>query len=115
MFSFNGWQRIYASGKLLPALGWQVKYQPNKVLFNWSFFIGNVESKGVNQIRFFNNFYLQTNLTKNLTLIADLDWGVQIIIYYGWWGLVHASFNTLFSSAIRAEYYLLAGLLPARF
>ena len=110
LLGFNGWQRIYASGKFLPALGGQIKYQPNNTLFNWSSFIGNVESNGINRMRFFNNLYMQTSLTKNISLIADLDWGMQESNnnYGGWWGaalIARYQFNNMYSTALRAEYY----------
>jgi hypothetical protein len=57
LLGVNGWQRIYASGKFLPAIGWQVKYHQNKTILNWSSFIGNVEVEATKRARFFNNFY----------------------------------------------------------
>jgi hypothetical protein len=110
LLSFNGWQRIYANDKYLPALGWQVKHQADKTLLNWSFFCGNVEADAIKRVRMFNNFYLQTNLSEKFALIADLDWGMQQADngYGDWWGaalIMRIEFNTMFSTAFRAEYY----------
>lgn len=110
LLGVNGWQRIYATGKFLPAIGWQVKYNQNKTILNWSSFIGNVEVETTKRARFFNNFYFQTNFTQKFALIADLDVGVQQLKqnYGSWWGaavITRFQFNRLFSVAGRAEYY----------
>lgn len=110
LLGVNGWQRIYASGKFLPALGWQVKYHQNKTILNWSSFIGNVEVETTKRVRFFNNLYLQTNFTQKFALIADFDVGVQQHNqnYGAWWGaalITRFQFNRLLSIAGRAEYY----------
>jgi hypothetical protein len=110
LLGVNGWQRIYASGKFLPAIGWQVKYHQNKTILNWSSFIGNVEVEATKRARFFNNFYIQTNFTEKFAMIADFDVGVQQLdqTYGGWWGaaiITRFQFNRLFSAAGRAEYY----------
>ncbi|MBX2915826.1 MAG: porin [Cyclobacteriaceae bacterium] len=109
LLGFNGWQRIYESGRILPAGGWQIKHQQRRSSINWSTFVGAVQVESSTMIRFFNNVYYQVKLTSDFSLIADVDFGVQKVSNIkNWWGaalLARYAINEKFSAACRAEYY----------
>jgi hypothetical protein len=64
-------------------------------------------------MRYFNNFYAQSQLTKKLGFIAGFDIGAQQIKkgsedYHAWFSpvvIVRYLLNDRWSSALRAEYY----------
>lgn len=75
----NGWQRIQRiPGNQTPAFGTQLTYKPNsKITLNWSTFAGNEQPDSLMQLRFFNNFYGQFQLTEKFGIIAGFDYGMQ--------------------------------------
>ena len=75
----NGWQRIArVNGSNSPDLGTQVTYKPNaKMTFNWSTYIGNESYTSAYLNRYFNNFYVQTQLSNKWGLIFGADLGAQ--------------------------------------
>ena len=109
LLAFNGWQRIYQSGRVVPATGWQVRHEGEKSVFNWSTFMGGVQTETTTRFRFFNNLYYQVNLTSGISLIADVDVGIQSEAHYtGWWGaavITRFKLNEQLSAAGRIEYY----------
>jgi hypothetical protein len=109
LLGFNGWQRIYESGRVIPVAGWQIKHQRERALINWSTFLGNIQVGDSTQFRFFNNVYYQVKLTPKFSLIADVDIGVQkVSSYKSWWGaalLARYELNEKLAVASRAEYY----------
>ena len=111
----NGWQRIKkVSGNSIPAFCSQVKYtKSDRLTFNWSSFIGSDDPDTTRRMRYFNNFYVQSQLTKKLGFIAGFDIGAQQIKkgsedYHVWFSpvvIVRYLWNESWSSALRAEYY----------
>ncbi len=111
----NGWQRIQRlEGNSLPSFGTQVSYRPtNKVVLNWSTFIGTDDPDTTRRIRYFNNFYGQFQLTDKFDLIAGFDVGIQQKFrgdsaYDIWFAPVligRYAINTTWRFAVRAEYY----------
>ena len=61
----NGWQRIEkVKGNQTPAFGTQVTYKPSdKVVLNWSTYVGNEQPDIDKKWRYFNNFYGQFKVT----------------------------------------------------
>lgn len=111
----NGWQRI----KKVPfnsmlSFGTQIKYTPTeKLLFNWSTFIGTDDADAVRRMRYFSNVYTQIAVTDKLGIMGGFDCGVQEkakkSIYYDYWysPVIIARYkikNNLFA-ALRYEYY----------
>ena len=111
----NGWQRIKKiSGNSLPSFGSQIKYlSGDKLTFNWSTFIGTDDPDTIRRMRYFNNLYLQVQLTKKMGLITGLDVGEQQTKkhssnYSTWFSPViifRNSFTNKWSASIRAEHY----------
>ena len=111
----NGWQRIQRlEGNTLPSFGTQLRYQvEQKVILNWSTFLGTDDPDSLRRIRYFNNFYGQFSLSENLAVIFGLDVGVQqksrnSKAYQNWISPIFISqykFNERFQIAFRAEYY----------
>ncbi|HOY28164.1 MAG TPA: porin [Flavobacteriales bacterium] len=75
----NGWQRIARpDGNNSPAFGTQLTYTASDaVKLNWSTFIGNDQPDSVSQLRYFNNLYVQVQITERFGLIAGFDHGMQ--------------------------------------
>lgn len=75
----NGWQRIArpeANQKI--SIGTQLNFHPSERLsINWSTFIGSDAPDSLDQIRVFNNFYLQAEPVAGFQLIAGFDVGTQ--------------------------------------
>jgi hypothetical protein len=111
----NGWQRIQRlEGNSLLSFGTQLKYSPiEKVSLNWSTFIGTDDPDTERRIRYFNNFYGQFQVSKNIGLIGGFDIGIQqkakeSDVYDTWFSpVIIAQFavNNKIKSALRAEYY----------
>lgn len=112
----NGWQRIEkVAGNSLASFGTQVKIAPlEDWLFNWSSFIGTDDPDSLRRMRYFNNFYAQMPIHKNLKLIFGFDLGFQQIknrrsSYHSWLGtlliLKYQVENNPWSLSWRAEYY----------
>ncbi|UKJ07752.1 porin [Solitalea lacus] len=111
----NGWQRITRiDGNSTPAFGTQVTYKPNnKVLLNYSTFIGNDKPDSVRLMRYFNNFYGILQLTSKFGLIAGVDYGLEQKTkgssdMNNWFGgalIAKYVFNDKVALAARYEYY----------
>lgn len=111
----NGWQRIQRlQGNSLPSFGTQIKFIPTeKVILNWSTFIGTNDPDTTRRMRYFNNFYGQFQLTKKFGLISGFDIGMQqsfkrSATYDLWFSPViigQYAINKTWKTAIRAEYY----------
>jgi hypothetical protein len=111
----NGWQRITKiSGNSMPAFGTQIKYiNAERLTFNWSTFVGTNDPDTIRRMRYFNNFYVQSQLAKRLGFIAGFDIGAQQIKKGGssydiWFGPViifRYMLTNKWFTALRAEYY----------
>lgn len=75
----NGWQRIQrVSGNTTPDFGTQLIYKPkSNFTFNWSTFVGSDYPDSLLKWRYFNNFYAQWDITKQLGLTAGFDIGIE--------------------------------------
>jgi len=62
----NGWQRIYQyNGNYLPAAGMQISYKPNeKILLNYSNYVGDESPSNDFVARIYNDFYFVYSPTK---------------------------------------------------
>ncbi len=111
----NGWQRIKkVSRNSLPSFGTQIKYlKGDKLTVNWSTFIGTDDPDSVRKMRYYNNLYVQVQLTKKLGFIAGFDIGEQqtkkySTNYNNWFSpiiIFRNSFTSKWFASIRAEYY----------
>ena len=111
----NGWQRIQRlEGNSMLSFGTQVLFKTSeRVMLNWSTFIGTDDPDSTRRMRYFNNFYGQFQLTEKVELIAGFDLGIQqrskSSSSYDLWlspvviGQYRISQN--WKTAIRAEYY----------
>lgn len=110
----NGWQRIQRTeGNTTPCFGHQLIWKPSvNTTFNSSSFIGNVYPDSARRIRYFHNFYGQTEWG-NTGLIIGFDMGAEQKMkgstsYQFWYAPVVVLKNKLsdkFSISARAEYY----------
>jgi len=111
----NGWQHIQkVKGNSLPSFGTQLKLIPiEKMTLNWSTFIGTDDPDTNRRMRYFNNLYVQLQITNKLALISGFDIGIQQrskgSSEYQYWlspvFIAHYSFNDHWATAFRAEYY----------
>ncbi len=111
----NGWQRIKKiAGNSLPAFGTQIKYtKSDKLAINWSTFIGTDDPDSTRRMRYFNNLYVQSQLTKKFGVLAGFDIGTQQIIkgstdYNIWFSpviILKYKLNNNWFTALRAELY----------
>jgi hypothetical protein len=111
----NGWQRIKrVSGNSLPAFGTQIKYsKAEKIILNWSTFIGTDSPDSIRKMRYFNNFYIQVQPVNRLGLIAGFDIGAQQVkksssMYNTWFSpivIVRYALSEKWFTSLRAEYY----------
>jgi hypothetical protein len=111
----NGWQRIQRiQGNQTPAFGTQLTYKPNsKITLNWSTFAGNEQPDSLMQMRFFNNFYGQFQLTEKFGIIAGFDYGMQQMkkdtsAYNNWYSpvlIIQFKPTEKIRIAARGEYY----------
>lgn len=111
----NGWQRIQRlQGNSLPSFGTQLKLNPSeKVVLNWSTFIGTDSPDSTRRMRCFSNLYGQFQLTDRVGLIAGFDLGAEQRLknsaaYDVWFSPVVIAQFTLsknWKTALRAEYY----------
>lgn len=77
--ALNGWQRITRlSGNSMMSWGTQLQYKPSdKVLLNYSTFIGTDKPDSARLSRFFHNLYGIFTLSDKLGLTLGLDIGVE--------------------------------------
>jgi hypothetical protein len=111
----NGWQRIQmVKGNSLPGFGTQLKYTANeKLLLNWSTFIGTDDPDSTRRMRYFNNLYAVVKLSKKSALTIGFDIGTQqqskgSAGYYTWLSPVliyRYAFTDKWAAALRGEYY----------
>lgn len=75
----NGWQRIQRpDGNTTPAAGTQVTWKPSdKVVLNYSTFIGNDKPDSLRQMRYFNDFYGIFQLRGKWAFTAGIDYGLE--------------------------------------
>lgn len=73
----NGWQNIRENNND-KAFGAQVQYKlTDKILLNYSNFIGNEKPDSASQLRFFHDFYATASLFDKWSLIAAFDFGTE--------------------------------------
>ncbi|MBC7694327.1 MAG: porin [Burkholderiales bacterium] len=111
----NGWQRIQKNpGNQTPAFGTQLTYKPNsRILLNWSSYGGSELPDSVGQLRLFNNFYSQLQITDKFGITAGFDIGLQQIkhdtsAYNNWYSpvlIVQFKPTKKIRIAARGEYY----------
>jgi hypothetical protein len=111
----NGWQRIQrVQGNSLPSFGTAVAYYHNeKLMFNWSTFIGTDDPDDFRRMRYFNNVYTQLQVGEKLSFIAGFDIGTQQQFkgsktYHAWFSpvaIAQYAFTNRWKAAVRGEYY----------
>lgn len=111
----NGWQRIQRlAGNSIPSFGTQLQYSPTeKVLLNWSTFIGTDDPDATRRMRYFNDFYGQFQVSDTFDVIAGFDIGAQqhtkgSSVYDFWFSPViigRYTISNTWQTALRAEYY----------
>lgn len=73
----NGWQHMVRSNNT-PAFGTQLIYKKDeKLLFNWSTFIGNEYPDTLQRWRFFNNLYTTIIINGRMHINFGVDFGIE--------------------------------------
>ncbi len=111
--ALNGWQRIKRlNGNSMLSWGTQLQFKPSeKILLNYSTFLGTDKPDSARQLRFFHNFYSILSLSKKLGLITGFDLGSEERITTGsntWFApavIVKYTLSDNWSLAGRIEYY----------
>jgi len=113
--ALNGWQRIKrVDGNSLMSWGTQVQFKPSdKVLLNYSTFIGTDKPDSARLSRFFHNLYGIFTLSNKVGLTLGVDIGTEDKTVSGngsntWYspvGIIKYSICDTWSIAVRAEYY----------
>lgn len=113
--ALNGWQRIKrVDGNSLMSWGTQVQFKPSeKVLLNYSTFIGTDKPDSARLSRFFHNLYGIFTLSNKVGLTLGVDIGTEEKTVSGngsntWYspvGIIKYSISDTWSIAARAEYY----------
>jgi len=111
----NGWQHIQRpDGNNTPAFGTQLIFSPNqKIVLNYSTFIGNDKPDETKQMRYFHNLYGIFYLSSRWHITAGFDYGMEQKFkmskaYNQWQGLAMAIkmiINDKYSITGRGEYY----------
>jgi hypothetical protein len=109
----NGWQKISKPNYLQkPSFGTQISYKPsNKLLLNYSTFLGTDKPDSMHAFRHFHNFYLQYEPTSKFGIIAGIDIGVDKYNRFGygtWYSPVLILRQMIAGNtaiALRGEYY----------
>ena len=109
----NGWQKISKPNYIQrPSCGTQIIYKPSeKVILNYSTFIGTDKPDSLNAVRHFHNFYMQYEPTKKFGIITGFDIGMDKFnsTTYGTWYtpvlIIRQSINEKTRIALRGEYY----------
>jgi hypothetical protein len=75
----NGWQHIQRpDANNTPAFGTQISFTPSdKVLLNYSTFIGNERPDDIKQMRYFHNLYGILKFSDQFQVIAGFDYGME--------------------------------------
>lgn len=96
----NGWQRIQkVEGNQTPAFGTQLTYKPSdRVILNWSTYVGNEQPDRDKRWRYFNNFYGQFKLTDKTNITAGFDVGSEQS------DVNSTQYNTWFSPVLILQY-----------
>lgn len=113
--ALNGWQRIKrVDGNSLMSWGAQLQFKPSeKVLLNYSNFIGTDKPDSARLMRFFHNFYGIFTLIEKLGLTLGLDIGTEEKSVLGsgnntWFspvGILKYTLNDKWAVAARIEHY----------
>lgn len=113
--ALNGWQRIKrVDGNSLMSWGAQLQFKPSdKVLLNYSNFIGTDKPDSARLIRIFHNFYGIFTLTEKLGLTFGFDIGTEEKSVsgkgnYTWFspvGILKYTINEKWAVAARIEHY----------
>jgi len=110
----NGWQRIKrVTGNSLPAFCTQLKYTRNSTTLNWSTFCGTDDPDSSRRMRYFSNLFLQTAITKKLSIIGGFDFGFQqtgntSLNYNVWYSpiiIIRSKLSQNWATSLRCEYY----------
>jgi len=109
----NGWQRIKTPDYFKqPSFGLQLNYKPNtKLTLNYSTFLGNDRSGGIDSLRWFHNLYAIYKPSNTFGIIAGFDIGMDKFdpTNYGTWYspvfIIKKSVNEKIKVALRGEYY----------
>ncbi|MBO9728936.1 MAG: porin [Chitinophaga sp.] len=111
----NGWQRIKrVDGNQTPNFGTQITFKPSdKILLNWSTYVGNDLPDSTRQMRYFNDVYGTFSVTEKLSLTAGFDFGLQqkakgssdLNNWYSPIIIGRYAFTNKFAMAARVEYY----------
>lgn len=111
----NGWQRIQRlEGNSLPSFGTQLSFSPTeKIVLNWSTFIGTDDPDATRRMRYFNNFFGRFQVSEKFEFITGFDIGIQQRMknssgYDLWFGPViigQYTINDTWKAGLRAEYY----------
>jgi hypothetical protein len=115
VLALNGWQRITkVDGNSLMSWGTQIQCKPSdKILLNYSTFIGTDKPDSARLMRYYHNLYGQFTLTKKLGLILGFDIGTEektpagggVNTWYTPVGILKYSINDKWAVAGRVEYY----------
>lgn len=113
--ALNGWQRITrVGGNSLMSWGTQIQYKPTeKILLNYSTFIGTDKPDSARLSRLFHNFYGIFNVTDKLGITAGFDIGTEEKTpgsdnkntWYSPVLILKYAFNDKWAIAARGEYY----------
>lgn len=113
--ALNGWQRIKrVDGNSMMSWGTQVQFKPtDKILLNYSTFIGTDKPDSARLFRLFHNFYGIFNLTDKLGLTLGFDIGTEEKTPDGkgtntWYtpvGILKYTFNDKWAVSGRVEHY----------
>lgn len=115
VLALNGWQRITkVDGNSLMSWGTQIQFKPSdKVLLNYSTFIGTDKPDSARLMRYYHNIYGVFNLGDKLGLTLGFDIGMEekspsdggTNTWYAPIGILKYSFNEKWAIAGRLEYY----------
>lgn len=115
VLALNGWQRITkVDGNSLMSWGTQIQFKPSdKVLLNYSTFIGTDKPDSARLMRLFHNVYGIFNVSDKLGLTLGFDIGTEektpsdggTNTWYAPVGILKYSFNVNWAVAGRLEYY----------
>ena len=109
----NGWQNINETNSD-KTFGTYLKFVPSEnITANWSTFIGNEVADSLpNQLRIFNDFYYQQNLSDQVQFAVLFDIGIQQNSNRDTWNVWHTGylimkyiFSTSLRVSARAEYF----------
>jgi hypothetical protein len=112
-YILNGWQKIQRPSHInRPSFGAQLNYKASdKLLLNYSNFVGVDKPDSLNAWRVFHNFYAIVNPIKKLEITMGFDIGTDkdIASKYGYWFspvlISRWQFNGKWAIALRGEYY----------